>query len=129
MFELLEVWRYSRGNEADFRGRVRIYALDDARARTPIERIRLAANWKRQHDEIADQGTWRQYCRYQGFRAVQADGAFYRDVPDILATMFDTVQPRSFEELGAVRVRQRSRFRPTARDLNLLDDIYTNGIC
>jgi len=26
-------------------------------------------------------------------------GDYYRHVPDILATMFDTVQPRSFEEL------------------------------
>jgi hypothetical protein len=26
-------------------------------------------------------------------------GTFYRHVPDILATLFDTVQPRTFEEL------------------------------
>jgi internalin A len=101
MFELLEIWRYSRGNEADFRRRVRIYALADAAARTSIERIRLAVYWKTQHDEIealikehggAIVGT-------QDFERFKLMGAFYRDVPDILATMFDTVQPRSFEEL------------------------------
>jgi hypothetical protein len=42
MFELCEIWRHSRADEADFRRRVRIYALPDAKARTPIERIRLA---------------------------------------------------------------------------------------
>jgi hypothetical protein len=30
-------------------------------------------------------------------------GDFCRHVPDILATMFDTVQPRSFEELVQYR--------------------------
>ena len=43
MFELLEIWRYSRGDEADFRRRVRIYALPGTKGGTPIERTRHAA--------------------------------------------------------------------------------------
>jgi internalin A len=35
----------------------------------------------------------------QDFERFKLMGAFYRDVPDILATVFDTVQPRNFEEL------------------------------
>jgi internalin A len=101
MFELLEIWRYSRGDEADFRRRVRIYALPDAKARTPIERIRLARDWKREHDEIRDmiKEDGGQIVGTQDFQRFKLMGAFYSDVPDILATMFDTVQPRSFEEL------------------------------
>lgn len=101
MFELCEIWRHSRGDEADFRRRVRIYALPDAKARTPIERIRLARDWKREHDEIAtmikDDGG--EIVGTQDFARFKLMGDFYRHVPDILATMFDTVQPRSFEEL------------------------------
>ena len=35
----------------------------------------------------------------QDFARFKLMSDFYRRVPDILATMFDTVQPRSFEEL------------------------------
>jgi internalin A len=101
MFELCEIWRYSRGDEADFRRRVRIYALPDAKARRTIERIRLALDWKREHDEIAamikDGGG--EIVGTQDFARFKLMGDFYRHVPDILATMFDTVQPHSFEEL------------------------------
>jgi internalin A len=101
MFELLEIWRYSRGSEEDFRRRVRIFALPDARARTPIERIRLARDWKREHDEIAgmikeDGG---EIVGTQDFARFKLMADFYRHVPDILATIFDTVQPHSFEQL------------------------------
>jgi internalin A len=101
MFELLEIWRYSRSDEADFRRRVRIYALPDAAARTTGERIRLAAHWKAQHEDIAalikEHGA--EIIGDQDFARFKLMGQFYRDVPDILFTMFDTVQPRSFEEL------------------------------
>ena len=101
MFELCEIWRHSRGDEAHFRRRVRIYALPDAKARTTIERIRMARDWKREHDEIAamikeDGG---EIVGTQDFARFKLMGDYYRHVPDILATMFDTVQPRSFEEL------------------------------
>jgi internalin A len=103
MFELWEIWRHSRADEADFRRRVRIYALPDAKARTPNERIRLARYWKREHDEIAamikeDGG---EIVSTQDFAAFKLMGDFYRRVPEILATMFDTVQPQSFEDLLA----------------------------
>ncbi|HME24943.1 MAG TPA: leucine-rich repeat domain-containing protein [Acetobacteraceae bacterium] len=101
MFELCEIWRHSRGDEADFRRRVSTYALPDANARTPIERIRLAADWKTQHDEIAalikEHGG--EIVGSQDFERFKLMGDFYRNVPDILATMFDTVQPHNFEEL------------------------------
>jgi internalin A len=101
MFELCEIWRRSRGDEVDFRRRVRSYALPDANARTMVERIRLARDRKREHDEIAamikeDGG---EIVGTQDFARFKLMGDFYRHVPDILATIFDTVQPRSFEEL------------------------------
>ena len=101
MFELCEIWRQSRGEEADFRRRVRVYALPDTKAGAPVERMRHAIYWKSQHDEIAamikQHGA--EIVGDQDFERFRRMGDFYRHVPDILATMFDTVQPRSFEEL------------------------------
>jgi internalin A len=101
MFELLEIWRYSRSNEAEFGRRVRTYALADAFARTPIERINLAVYWMKQYEEIEvlikEHGG--RVVGTQDFRQFRLMSDFYSHVPDILATMFDTIQPRSFEEL------------------------------
>ena len=101
MFELLEVWFHSRRDEADFRRRVRVYALPDAQAGTTLQRARLAAWWKQQHDEIAalikENGA--EILATEDFQRFKAMGDFYRHVPDILATLFDTVPPRGFEEL------------------------------
>jgi internalin A len=101
MSELYWVWRYSRDDEADFRRRVRIYALPDAKIRSPVERVRLAVHWKTQHDEIDDliRQHGAEIIGDQDFARFKLMGDFYRHVPDILATIFDTVQPRSFEEL------------------------------
>jgi len=101
MFELWEVWNHSRRDEADFRRRVRVYALPDAQAATPLQRVKLAAWWKTQHDDIAalirEHGA--EIVATEDFQRFKDMGDFYRHVPDILATLFDTVQPRSFEEL------------------------------
>jgi internalin A len=101
MYELLAIWTHSRHDEADFRRRVRIYALPDGRPATVLDRARLAAFWKQEHDGIAalirEHGA--EILATEDFVRFKHMGDFYRHVPDILATLFDTVQPRSFEEL------------------------------
>jgi internalin A len=78
-----------------------VYALPDAHAATPLQRARLAAYWKTQHDELAalikQHGA--EILANDDFQRFKDMGTFYRHVPDILAALFDTVQPRSFEEL------------------------------
>jgi len=58
--------------------------------------MRLAAHRETQHGDI--DAVIRQYggviVGTQDFERCKPMGAFHRDVPDILATMFDTVQPR-----------------------------------
>jgi hypothetical protein len=99
--QLWALWRYSRDDEADFRRRVRVFALSDARAGSTVERVRLAVHWKTQYDEIA--ALVKEHAADilddQDFAQFKLMGDFYRHMPDVLATMFDTVQPRSFEEL------------------------------
>jgi internalin A len=54
-----------------------------------------------QHEEIAalirEHGA--EILATEDFQRFKDMGTFYRHVPDILATLFDTVQPRTFEEL------------------------------
>jgi internalin A len=101
MFELCEIWFHSRRDEADFLRRVRVYALPDAEAATPLQRARLAAWWKTQHDEIAalikEHGAG--ILATEDFQRFKDMEMFCHHVPGILATLFDTVQPRSFEAL------------------------------
>ncbi len=101
MFELWEVWFYSRHDEADFRRRVRVYALPDAQAATPLQRALITVHWKKEHDGLAalikEHGG--EILATEDFQRFKDMGIFYRHVPDILATLFDTVQPRTFEEL------------------------------
>jgi internalin A len=103
MTELCEIWRYSRAGPGDFRRRVRIYALADTKAGTILERMRLSVWWKSKYDEISamikEHGPDIMVPR--DLAAFRRMGEFYRVVPDILALMFDTVQPRTFEELVA----------------------------
>jgi internalin A len=99
MFELLEVWRHSRADPDDFRRRVRVYALPDAKAATTRDRIANAVYWKQEHDGI--EATIKEHgaavLGTHDFEAFKRMGEFYRSVPDILATLFNTVQPRTFE--------------------------------
>lgn len=103
MFELSEVWNHSRRDEADFLRRVRAYALPDAQAVTVRQRAQLAAWWRREYEEIAalikENDGHADILANADFQRFKAMGDFYRHVPDILATLFDTVQPRTFEEL------------------------------
>lgn len=101
LFELSEVWRHSRQDEHAFRDRVRLYTLDDADIRSPLARARHAAHWRKQHDEmeafVRDNGG-PTLLGERDFQAFKKMGEFYRHIGDMLATLADTVQPRSFDD-------------------------------
>jgi internalin A len=102
MFELCEIWRTSRQEGPALLERVRIYTLGDAEIWKPLSRTRYAAHWKKEHDEMEafvreNGGT--SILGERDFAAYRRMGEFYRHVGDILATLADIVQPRSFEEL------------------------------
>jgi internalin A len=102
MFELSEMWRTSCQKERALLDRVRVYTLGDADIWKPLARLRYAAHWKKEHDELEA------FVRENGgtsllgdhdFTAFRRMGEFYRHVGDILATFAEIVQPRSFEDL------------------------------
>jgi internalin A len=102
MFELCEIWRTSRQEGPKLLDRVRVYTLGDADIWKPLARAKYAAHWRKEHDDFEA------YVRENGgpsilgerdFAAYRRMGEFCRHVGDILATLADIVQPRSFEEL------------------------------
>jgi hypothetical protein len=100
MFELLlEIWRCSRGDEAVSAAShlARCRMRGPRTRRTHQAGPRLEARARDQVAMIKEDGG--EIVGTQDFQRFKLMADFYRHVPDILATMFDTVQPRSFEEL------------------------------
>jgi internalin A len=101
MFELFEVWRNSRADPMEFIERVKVYTLPSAQISTPLDRVQHAIYWKQNYEAldaavkphglgILGEADLRQYKLMQDFT---------HRVSDILATVADVLQPRSFEHL------------------------------
>jgi internalin A len=101
MFELSEVWRTSKLQRQAFLERVRIYTLPDAKVSKPVDWANWAIHWKQEHDELENLA--RQHglvvLGEVGNRRLTQMRTFYNQVSDILGTLADIVQPRTFEEL------------------------------
>jgi internalin A len=101
MFELSEVWRTSRHEGKAFLERVRIYALPDANIFTPTDWMDWAIYWKKEHDALESRALEHgiELLGEPGFRRLTQLRNFYSQVSDVLGTLADIVQPRTFEEL------------------------------
>ena len=103
MYELLEVWRNCKMDEEEFRGRIWVYRLADARISSPADRVRCARYWDEQFREldgvVRDGGT--HLLGEADFKSYKLMRDFAHRVGDILATIADTLQPKDFEELKA----------------------------
>ena len=101
MFELSEVWRTSKQEGDAFLKRVKIFALPDATVSKPSDWVKWAAHWKSEFDEL--DALARQHgaalLGEHGHRRLRQMQTFYTQVSDILGTLADIVQPRTFEEL------------------------------
>lgn len=101
MFELSEIWRTSRQEGPAFLGRVRVFALPDAKIWTPEDWADWAIHWKQRHDELQSRAVAHGIgiLGEVGGRQLRQMQGFYLSVSDILGTLTDIVQPRTFEEL------------------------------
>jgi magnesium transporter len=101
MFELSEIWRTSKQEGSTFLERVRVYALPDARVSQPADWVDWAIFWKQEHDALENRV--RQHgasiLGEHGHRKLMQMQRFYTQVADILGTLADILQPRTFEEL------------------------------
>jgi internalin A len=101
MFELCELWRNSGQNDEEFLNRVRVYTLPDAKIWTPLDRARSAAYWKEEVEKLEALVKKTGYDilgakDHQHYRMMKE---FFYHIGDILATVADIVQPKTFEEL------------------------------
>jgi internalin A len=101
MFELSEIWRNSGRDGAAFLQRVRIYVVDRAQVWKPADWITWAAYWKAEYDELNALANKHDAALLgvPGFRHLTLMQRFYTEVSDILGTLADIVQPRTFEDL------------------------------
>jgi internalin A len=101
MTELLEIWQHSRGDDADFIRRIRVYCLPDARISRLRDRVELAAWWKEEFDRIdaLNKQHGISILGTEGLQELYAMMRFYQHVTDILGLIATTVRPRTFEDL------------------------------
>jgi len=101
MFELSEIWRTSRHEGETFLERARIYALPETKIWDPIDWTDWAIHWKKQHDALDSRAKEHgaAILGEHGHRRLLQMQRFYTQVPDILGTLADIVQPRSFDDL------------------------------
>jgi internalin A len=100
MFELFEVWRNSRRDEAEFQRRVRLYLLDDAKIWTLVDRLKYARHWAQEYEKVrsALEGLDLTTLADADFKRFKHVKEFSHHVGDILALFADTVQPKNFDE-------------------------------
>ena len=102
MYELSEIWRNCRQDDAEFLRKIRIYTLPGAKIWTIEDRAERAIYWLARRnklsamitehgDEILGDVDSRQYRLMRRFVA---------QIGDMLATMADIVQPRSFDDFN-----------------------------
>ncbi len=101
MFELFEIWRNSRQDEAEFMKGCRVFTLDDANIWDLMGRVRYASHWKSQHDEIdnAIKKLGASVLGENDFVQFKLMQDFVNHIGDVLATFGNIVQPRSFDDL------------------------------
>lgn len=101
MFELFEVWRNARNDDEEFLRKVRVYSLPCANIFNLRGRAQYAVHWKREYDELNTmlQEVGPGILGESDFKQFKLMQQFALQVGDILGTVTDVLQPRSFEEL------------------------------
>jgi internalin A len=100
-YELFEIWRNARLNDADFLARVRVYRMPDAEIFGPIGRAKIATYWKKQFaeldTEVKQHGA--DILGAEDFKNYKRMQDFAHHIGDILYAVADTLQPKEFDEL------------------------------
>jgi internalin A len=101
MYELSEVWRNSRQDEEELLKRIRVFTTPCAKIGTLNDRVDYAIHWKGEHAKLEAKANAHGYDilddkGYQDYRRMKQ---FAGNVTDILTTVSNILQPRSFDEL------------------------------
>jgi len=101
MYELYEVWQYSRRKEDDFLQRIRIYTLPCAKIFSLSDRLDYSRHWMDEFSavEVKIKQLGAAFIGETVLKKFRLMHDFAKHVGDILETLADIVQPRTFEEL------------------------------
>ncbi|MGB5084738.1 MAG: leucine-rich repeat domain-containing protein [Methylocystis silviterrae] len=95
MFELFEIWRNSRQDEAAFLKRCRVYTLD-AKIWSIKDRVAYADYWQAEYEPLIPKAALLGPKSHASFRLMKD---FVNHVEEVLSYFADIVQPRKFEDL------------------------------
>lgn len=101
MYELFEIWRIARQSDADFLARVRVYRLPDADIFSAKARLKIAAHWQTEFNELNELAKQHgaNLLGAEDFKNYKRMQDFAHHIGDILFVVADTLQPKTFEEL------------------------------
>lgn len=101
MFELFEIWRNSCSEGQDFINRIKVYRMADSSIDTPIERIKHAAYWKKQYQQLdaAIDEYGKDILGVEDFIEFKRIQEFYLKIGDILSFISDTLYPSDVSDL------------------------------
>jgi internalin A len=100
MYELWEVWRNCKPEGEEFRNRIRVFRLPDAKMMTASERVRCAKYWDRQFKSLdtklrKDGPALLGQSDFTRYKLMQE---FASHVGDMLGLIADTRLPKTLEE-------------------------------
>jgi internalin A len=100
MYELFEIWRNCRSEDAELLRRIRVFTLPSAKIWTPLDRTLYAVHWRQEFGKLGA------LVKEHGIDILGEKDAhqhrlmkkFANEIGDILATVADVLQPRDFDE-------------------------------
>jgi internalin A len=101
MYELASVWRNCRQDDEEFLRCIRVFALGDAKIWTPRDRALCAAYWRNESGQLEAIVRKHGYdiLGEKDFERYRLMKEFAHQIGNILGTVTDILQPRTFEEL------------------------------
>jgi internalin A len=101
MFELLEIWRLCKQDDAESLNKVRCFAVPDAVFSSPLQRTQRAVYWKQEFEglDALVKAHGADLLGIEDFRSYKLMQDFAHRVGDILYLVADTLQPRTIDDL------------------------------
>lgn len=108
MFELLEIWRLCKLDDAEFLKKVRCFALPDAEFSSPLKRMQRAVHWKEEFEglDALVKAHGASLLGEEDFRRYKLMQDFAHRVGDILCVVADILRPRNIDELMEYGLRE-----------------------
>jgi internalin A len=101
MYELAEIWDRSKKDPKNFLPRICLWTMPDAKIWTPAERALYAVHWREEYNKLNDfvQDHGEDILGPTDRKALHNMRGFSTDVGEILATLANHIQPRTWAQI------------------------------